>query len=66
MSINIGGVAVGEDSAPLIIAEMFYKFGSFGLECLAFLATWWLVSGIWFLALGAVENRSSRNDRGSA
>ena len=23
-----------------VISEMFYKFGSFSLECLAFLATW--------------------------
>jgi hypothetical protein len=28
----------------LLLAEMFYKFGSFILECGAFLATWWLVS----------------------
>ena len=26
----------------LIIAEIFYKFHSFTLECLAFLATWFL------------------------
>lgn len=25
----------------LLIAERFYKFGSFTLECGAFLATWW-------------------------
>ena len=25
----------------LVIAEMFYKFHSFTLECLAFLATWY-------------------------
>lgn len=28
----------------LIIAELFYKFGSFSLECAAFLATWALTS----------------------
>lgn len=27
----------------LIIAEMFYKFGSFTLECISFLTTWYLV-----------------------
>jgi hypothetical protein len=27
----------------LITAELFYKFHSFTLECLAFLATWYLV-----------------------
>jgi hypothetical protein len=26
--------------ASLVIAELFYKFGSFSLECVAFLATW--------------------------
>jgi hypothetical protein len=28
-------------AASLLIAEAFYKFGSFALECLAFLATWY-------------------------
>ena len=28
-------------AAALIVAEIFYKFGSFSLECLAFLATWY-------------------------
>lgn len=27
-------------TAAFIIASLFYKFGSFALECLAFLATW--------------------------
>ena len=30
------GVSIG-------LAETFYKFHSFSLECLAFLATWWLI-----------------------
>jgi hypothetical protein len=29
-----------------VIAEMFYKFHSFTLECLAFLATWFVVDAI--------------------
>lgn len=29
--------------ASLLIAERFYKFGSFTLECLAFLATWYVI-----------------------
>jgi hypothetical protein len=29
--------------ASLIIAEAFYKFHSFTLECVAFLATWFLI-----------------------
>jgi hypothetical protein len=28
-------------AGALIVAEIFYKFGSFSLECLAFLATWY-------------------------
>ena len=27
----------------LLIAELFYKFHSFTLECLAFLATWYMI-----------------------
>ena len=27
----------------LVIAEMFYKFGSFTLECLGFLVTWFVL-----------------------
>lgn len=28
------------------IAELFYKFGSFALECVAFLATWFVLDGL--------------------
>lgn len=31
-------------SLAFLTAELFYKFGSFGLECLAFLATWFVLS----------------------
>ena len=30
------GVSIG-------LAETFYKFHSFSLECVAFLATWWVI-----------------------
>lgn len=30
--------------AAMVLAERFYKFHSFTLECLAFLATWYAVS----------------------
>ena len=30
----------------LILAEVFYKFHSFSLECLAFLTTWGALSGL--------------------
>jgi hypothetical protein len=39
--------------AAFLIAELFYKFHSFTLECLAFLATWFLID----LAITAVGNR---------
>lgn len=29
-----------------VIAEVFYKFHSFTLECLAFLVTWYLLDGL--------------------
>lgn len=32
--------------ASFIIAENFYKFHSFTLECIAFLATWFVFDGI--------------------
>jgi len=32
--------------ASFIIAELFYKFHSFTWECLAFLATWFLLDGV--------------------
>ena len=30
----------------LVVAELFYKFHSFSLECLAFLGTWYIVDFI--------------------
>ncbi|MER8976705.1 hypothetical protein [Mesorhizobium sp. M0800] len=45
--IGVSGMAKRE-LAPFmiafVVAEMFYKLGSFALECLAFLATWYLLS----------------------
>jgi hypothetical protein len=41
-------VALKQEAVPFVIAflvaEFFYKFHSFTLECLAFLATWFLLS----------------------
>ena len=28
----------------LVLAQLFYKFGSFGLELVAFLVTWWIAT----------------------
>ena len=30
----------------LVVAELFYKFGSFTLECLGFLATWFVFDAV--------------------
>jgi hypothetical protein len=32
-----------------VVANLFYKFGSFGLELAAFLATWWAAGAAWDL-----------------
>lgn len=37
--------------ASVVIAEAFYKFHSFSLECLAFSATWFVLGGIASLAV---------------
>lgn len=37
--------------AALFVAEVFYKFHSFVLECAAFLATWYALSCVAHLAL---------------
>ena len=33
-------------TTAFLIAEFFYKFHSFALECLAFLATWFVIDAI--------------------
>jgi hypothetical protein len=35
--------------AALVVAELLYKFHSFSLECLAFLATWYVFSAVYGL-----------------
>ena len=42
-------------TVSFVIAEMFYKLGSFALECLAFLATWTILDGL----INLVRRRSS-------
>lgn len=37
--------------SSLLLAELFYEFGSFTLEVLAFLATWFLLDGVIHLIL---------------
>jgi hypothetical protein len=45
-----GRAAAAREAVTLIaalgVAEVFYKFHSFSLECLAFLATWAALSGL--------------------
>jgi len=45
--------------ASFIVAELFYKFHSFALECLAFLATWYVLG----LATSTIRGLLSRQDR---
>jgi hypothetical protein len=33
-------------ASSVVIAELFYKFHSFSLECIAFLATWFAISAV--------------------
>ena len=42
-------------TASFVIAEVFYKFHSFTLECLAFLVTWSVLDG----AINLVRGRSN-------
>jgi hypothetical protein len=41
-------------AASLVIAELFYKFGSFSLEAVGFLATWAVVSVLYTALLRLV------------
>jgi hypothetical protein len=44
-----------------LIAELFYKFGSFALECLAFLATWFVLdAAVQIFAVGLLRARGKR------
>ena len=48
---TVPGVAAFE------IAEFFYKFHSFSLECLAFLATWFVLSWVYACLVPERESR---------
>ncbi len=47
----------------LLIAELFYKFHSFTLECVAFLATWYCLDAIATRVLGIGNACSSERAR---
>jgi hypothetical protein len=42
----------------IVLAEMFFKFHSFTLECLAVLATWLVLSGMVRWAVGIFSRRA--------
>ena len=44
----------------MVMAELFYKFHSFTLECAAFLGTWMVVSYLTRLASGYFVRRARR------
>lgn len=44
----------------IIIAELFYKFHSFTLECLAFLATWYLIDFVINVVFKLVSGKRKR------
>jgi len=46
--------------AAFAIAQLFYKFGSFALELVAFLCTWWLATFIKELAWRSFGRASNR------
>ena len=48
-------------SISIAIAEMFYKFHSFTLECIAFLLTWGVVDAL--ISQGTDYSRSKRHHR---
>jgi hypothetical protein len=58
------GVALKQEAVPFVvaflIAEFFFKFKSFTLECLAFLATWFVLSFIQSLVLGSRDQSADR------
>ena len=58
------GVALKQEALPFLvaflIAEFLFKFKSFTLECLAFLATWFVLSFLQSLVLGS-RRRSAEN-----
>lgn len=41
--------------AAFLIAELFYKFRSFALECLGFLVTWFVLDWAWTKILQAIR-----------
>ena len=55
-------IALKREAAPFIvaflIAEFFFKFKSFALECLAFLVVWFVLSFLQSLAISRFERNA--------
>ena len=47
-------------AVALVIAELFYKFHSFTLECIAFLATWYVADAAVNFLINAFTKRTDR------
>lgn len=50
----------------MLIAELLYKFHSFTLECLAFLATWFVLDGVSALIWSWPDAKAARSPSASA
>lgn len=48
-------------SVSLLIAELFYKFHSFLLECVAFLATWYAIDGMFHFLISLWTSTKTKN-----
>lgn len=53
-AVDISASAVPSGVAAFAIASFFYKFGSFALECVAFLATWFVLDLVLTLIRSAI------------
>lgn len=46
----------------IVIAELFFKWHSFTLECLGFLATWYCLSALVHVVLSWLASRTSKTN----
>jgi hypothetical protein len=48
--------------ASLIVAELFYKWHSFLLECAGFLATWFVIDWLWWSLRRKLSSRAQQSE----
>lgn len=53
-------------AVALVVAELFYKFHSFTLECMAFLATWYVLSAVASFIEACVQGTEEGKGHGRA